>query len=123
MTCGPSWWDCGWRGGGGGGWGWSGPYGSTAGGFTWRRRLPPSKPTGAAASWKTDGWGPAVRVRLFLVRHGETESNRLGLALGRSDVPLNERGRWQAERLAGALRGEPLAAVYSRPLRRTLGPA
>ncbi|HLA17794.1 MAG TPA: histidine phosphatase family protein [Dehalococcoidia bacterium] len=59
-------------------------------------------------------------MRLFLVRHGETESNRLGLALGRNDVPLNERGRWQAERLADALRGEPLAAVYSSPLRRTL---
>ena len=60
---------------------------------------------------------------LYLVRHGETESNRLGLALGRSDVPLNERGRWQAERLADALRGEPLAAVYSSPLRRTLDTA
>ncbi|MEE8347570.1 MAG: histidine phosphatase family protein, partial [Dehalococcoidia bacterium] len=30
-------------------------------------------------------------MRLFLVRHGETESNRRGLALGRDDVPLNER--------------------------------
>jgi len=62
-------------------------------------------------------------VRLFLVRHGETESNRLNLALGRDDVPLNERGLWQAERLARALAGEPLAAVYSSPLRRTLDTA
>jgi len=59
-------------------------------------------------------------VRLFLVRHGETESNRLGLALGRSDVPLNERGVLQSERLGEALSGEPLAAVYASPLRRTL---
>lgn len=59
-------------------------------------------------------------MRLFLVRHGETESNRLGLALGRSDVPLNERGALQAEQLAAALRREPLAAVYASPLRRTL---
>ena len=57
---------------------------------------------------------------LYLVRHGETESNRLGLALGRSDVPLNEQGVLQAERLAGALGGQPLTAVYSSPLRRTL---
>jgi broad specificity phosphatase PhoE len=58
-------------------------------------------------------------VRLFLVRHGETESNRLGLTLGRADVPLNEHGRWQAQRLAGALAAEPLAAIYSSPLSRT----
>ena len=59
-------------------------------------------------------------MRLFLVRHGETESNRLGLALGRNDVPLNERGALQAEQLAAALRREPLAAVYASPLRRAL---
>ncbi len=57
-------------------------------------------------------------MRLLLVRHGETESNRLGLALGRADVPLNERGRWQAQRLAAALAAAPLAAVYSSPLSR-----
>lgn len=59
-------------------------------------------------------------MRLILVRHGETESNRLGLALGRADVPLNERGRWQAGRLASALATEPLVAVYSSPLARAL---
>jgi len=62
-------------------------------------------------------------MRLFLVRHGETESNRLGLALGRADVPLNERGRWQAQRLARALAAVPLAAVYSSPLSRALDTA
>lgn len=62
-------------------------------------------------------------MRLFLVRHGETEPNRLNLALGRDDVPLNERGLWQAERVGRALAREPLAAVYSSPLRRTLDTA
>ena len=62
-------------------------------------------------------------MKLFLVRHGETESNRLGLALGRADVPLNERGRWQAQRLAAALAAAPLAAVYSSPLSRALDTA
>ena len=62
-------------------------------------------------------------MRLFLVRHGETESNRRGLALGRDDVPLNEKGRSQAQRLGRALAREPLAAVYSSPLRRTLDTA
>lgn len=55
---------------------------------------------------------------LYLVRHGETEANRAGLALGRADVPLNERGRQQARCLADALAGEPFAAVYTSPLKR-----
>jgi len=62
-------------------------------------------------------------VRLILVRHGETEYNRQGLALGRSDVPLNERGREQARLLARALAREPISAVYSSPLRRCLDTA
>ena len=62
-------------------------------------------------------------MRLFLVRHGETESNRKGLALGRADVPLNERGHWQAGRLATALAAEQLAGVFSSPLRRTMDTA
>lgn len=62
-------------------------------------------------------------MRLILVRHGETERNRQGLALGRADVPLNDRGRWQAQRLAVALGDEPIAAVYSSPLQRALDTA
>src|SRR5438876_10986591 len=55
-------------------------------------------------------------MRLLLVRHGETESNRQGFALGRADVPLNETGRKQAACLAKALASEPLAAIYASPL-------
>ena len=67
----------------------------------------------------------AERVNLFLVRHGETEANRQGLALGRADVPLNENGRKQATQLSAALSGDPIVAVYSSPLVRaveTAGP-
>jgi probable phosphoglycerate mutase len=59
-----------------------------------------------------------IRVILYLVRHGETESNRAGLALGRADVPLNEKGLWQAARVGEALAQEPIAAVYTSPLTR-----
>jgi broad specificity phosphatase PhoE len=38
-------------------------------------------------------------------------------------VPLNDRGRWQAARLAQALAGEALAAVYSSPLARAVDTA
>lgn len=54
--------------------------------------------------------------RLFLVRHGETDSNRDGLALGRADPPLNDLGVQQAERLAASLGRAQLVAVYSSPL-------
>jgi len=62
-------------------------------------------------------------MRLILVRHGETESNRAGLALGQADIELTEHGRWQAEQLARALEGETVDAVYSSPLKRALATA
>ena len=62
-------------------------------------------------------------MRLYVVRHGETDANKSGLALGRSDVELNETGRWQAERVAEALAREPVARVYSSPLKRAVATA
>lgn len=57
---------------------------------------------------------------LYLVRHGETDHNRDSLALGRADVPLNDRGITQAFRLGEALAGEPITAIYSSPLTRAI---
>jgi broad specificity phosphatase PhoE len=57
---------------------------------------------------------------LILVRHGETDTNKARVALGRADVELNEHGRWQAQRLAASLKDEPIGAVYSSPLKRAL---
>ena len=64
-----------------------------------------------------------MTVRLFLVRHGETDHNKRGLALGRADVPLNDHGQKQVRKLASATAHEPLTAVYSSPLRRALDTA
>lgn len=56
---------------------------------------------------------------LLLARHGETASNLVGRVQGGGvDLPLNATGRRQAERLAAALRDEPLTAVYASALRR-----
>lgn len=56
---------------------------------------------------------------LFVVRHGQSEANAQGIAQGRADYPLSERGRVQAR-----LTGEHLAAIgqiraiYASPLLR-----
>jgi uncharacterized phosphatase len=57
-------------------------------------------------------------TRIALVRHGETDWNRIRRIQGRSDVPLNETGRAQARRTASALLAERWDAVYSSPLSR-----
>jgi broad specificity phosphatase PhoE len=62
-------------------------------------------------------------TEIILVRHGETESNRRGLFRGRLDVPLNATGREQAEAVARALGGDPVAAVFSSPLVRAVDTA
>lgn len=59
-------------------------------------------------------------MKLILVRHGETQRNREGLIQGISDLPLNEKGRKQAEALGRALAKERIDAIYSSPLKRAL---
>jgi probable phosphoglycerate mutase len=58
--------------------------------------------------------------RLFVVRHGETEWNALGLLQGSSDVPLSDVGREQAARMASVLGRlvSPDAVLVSSPLSR-----
>jgi ribonuclease H / adenosylcobalamin/alpha-ribazole phosphatase len=58
------------------------------------------------------------RLRLYLVRHGETAENARMSYLGIRDEPLNERGMWQAYRVAEALSQFPLQLIVSSPLRR-----
>lgn len=57
-------------------------------------------------------------TRLLLIRHGETAWNRATRIQGHTDIPLSALGLAQAERLAGALAHEPLAAIYSSDLSR-----
>lgn len=57
-------------------------------------------------------------TRVFLLRHGQTAWNAEQRIQGQLDVPLDATGRWQAERLAQALCGEGLDALYSSDLQR-----
>jgi broad specificity phosphatase PhoE len=59
-------------------------------------------------------------TRILLIRHGETEWNRTHRFQGRSDVPLNQRGKDQGHALALALKDEPIQAIYSSPLTRAM---
>jgi broad specificity phosphatase PhoE len=58
--------------------------------------------------------------RIILIRHGETEWNRLHRFQGRSDIPLNPKGRDQACALALALKNETITAIHSSPLVRAI---
>ncbi len=61
---------------------------------------------------------PDQVTRLFVIRHGETAWNLETRIQGHIDIPLNDKGRWQAERLALALQNEGIEAIYSSDLLR-----
>lgn len=57
-------------------------------------------------------------TRFILIRHGQTEWNRVERFRGRLDIPLNETGLRQAEAVARSLANMGIAAIYSSRLRR-----
>jgi len=59
-------------------------------------------------------------TRFFLVRHGETEWNRIRRIQGISDIPLNETGRAQAAALGDILAAHSFDLLVSSPLSRAL---
>jgi broad specificity phosphatase PhoE len=64
----------------------------------------------------------AGETTLYLVRHGQTVSNRQRALCGRTDVPLNEVGVSQASAIAERLRREQVRAdaLLSSPLQRAM---
>jgi broad specificity phosphatase PhoE len=59
-----------------------------------------------------------MSLRLFVLRHGETDFSREYRFTGSRDVPLSVEGRRQFEATAQALASTPVAAVVASPLER-----
>jgi probable phosphoglycerate mutase len=57
-------------------------------------------------------------TRVLAIRHGETAWNVDTRIQGQLDIPLNDTGHWQAERLAAALADEGIDVIYSSDLQR-----
>jgi len=57
-------------------------------------------------------------MNLILIRHGETDWNRIGRCQGVADIVLNENGKKQARELAESLKNHDITAVYSSNLKR-----
>ncbi len=57
-------------------------------------------------------------MRMIVVRHGESEWNRIHRYQGQLDAPLSDLGLRQAEALAERLKGEQFEIIYSSRLQR-----
>ena len=57
-------------------------------------------------------------MKVYLVRHGETEWNRRGKIQGQADIPLNEKGEDLAFLTGQKMKDIPFKRIYTSPLSR-----
>ncbi|MGI6151844.1 MAG: histidine phosphatase family protein [Christensenellales bacterium] len=62
-------------------------------------------------------------MRLIIVRHGETDWNRLRKTQGMTDIGLTQRGLKQARRMGARVRNMQIRCVFSSPLSRAVSTA
>ena len=59
-------------------------------------------------------------MKIYLVRHGQSEGNVRDLWYGKTDLPLTELGRSQARQAGEKLKNIPFSVCYASPLSRAL---
>lgn len=59
-------------------------------------------------------------LEILLIRHGQTDWNVMQKVMGRQPIPLNERGRQQADKLAEFLSNARLDCIVSSPVLRAM---
>jgi probable phosphoglycerate mutase len=59
-------------------------------------------------------------VRVYIVRHGETTENRMGIIQGQLDTELNDEGKRQAQVTALALKNEAFNLAFSSDSHRAM---
>ena len=62
-------------------------------------------------------------MKLYVARHGETTWNVENKICGRTDAPLTDRGRTQAEELARRAEGKGIEVILASPLQRAVDTA
>lgn len=59
-------------------------------------------------------------MKLYIIRHGQTEWNKSGRLQGQTDIALNENGRELAAKVGHGLKEVPFDRVISSPLSRSI---
>lgn len=59
-----------------------------------------------------------VKKPFYFIRHGETDWNSKGLCMGQKDIPLNERGRQQAQKIFENDKRLHTTRIFYSPLKR-----
>jgi broad specificity phosphatase PhoE len=62
-------------------------------------------------------------TQIYIVRHGETVANTLGLLSGQSETPLTETGQWQAKLLGRRLADVAFTRIFVSDLGRVVATA
>ena len=59
-------------------------------------------------------------MKLYLIRHGQTDWNIQGKIQGSHDIPLNDTGRAQAKLVAEGMDSRPVTKIFSSTLMRAV---
>jgi len=57
-------------------------------------------------------------MKVYIVRHGETEESRGGILTGQHDGVLTERGKGHARKIAKELKNQAFDHIYTSDLKR-----